>query len=210
MRMRIDLRHVADFVQEEERVLDLGCGDGELLQYLQESKKVHGYGIEKNEAAIEQCIERGVNVIEHDLNSGLDRFPDDSFDIVVMTETLQALDSPRNLLRELLRIAKRCIVTFPNFGHWKCRLHTIRGRMPVVEHLPHKWYDTPNIHLCSFADFDDLCKLENLIVVERSVVDAKYSKLSPINWLSNLCGATGFYVLDRSESSNSEIQADAE
>ncbi len=196
--MRIDLKHVADFVEDNARVLDLGCGDGELLEYLHESKSIKGYGVERDQDAIESCIQRGVNVIEHDLNSGLDRFPDDSFDIVVMTETLQALESPRTLLRELLRIANRCIVSFPNFGHWRCRFQLLfRGRMPVAEHLPHAWYNTPNIHLCTFRDFDEMCQLEKLEVVERSVIDPKYRKVTPKSALSNLFGTTGFYVLGR-------------
>lgn len=196
--MRIDLKHVADFVEDNARVLDLGCGDGELLEYLQESKSIRGYGVERDQDAIESCIQRGVNVIEHDLNSGLDRFPDDSFDIVVMTETLQALESPRTLLRELLRIANRCIVSFPNFGHWRCRFQLLfRGRMPVAEHLPHAWYNTPNIHLCTFRDFDEMCQLEKLEVVERSVIDPKYRKVTSKSALSNLFGTTGFYVLGR-------------
>ncbi|MXW53622.1 MAG: methionine biosynthesis protein MetW [Gammaproteobacteria bacterium] len=196
--MRIDLKHVADFVEDNARVLDLGCGDGKLLEYLQESKSIRGYGVERDQDAIESCIQRGVNVIEHDLNSGLDRFPDDSFDIVVMTETLQALESPRTLLRELLRIANRCIVSFPNFGHWRCRFQLLfRGRMPVAEHLPHAWYNTPNIHLCTFRDFDEMCQLEKLEVVERSVIDPKYRKVTSKSALSNLFGTTGFYVLGR-------------
>ena len=196
--MRVDLEHVADFIDENARVLDLGCGDGELLAHLQETKGIQGYGIEKDQEAIEACIQRGVNVIEHDLNQGLDRFPDDSFDIVVMTETLQALESPRTLLGELLRIARRCIVSFPNFGHWQCRFQLFfRGRMPVAEHLPHQWYNTPNIHLCTFKDFDELCQLEGLEVVERSVVDPKHQRVSKKNAFSNLFGATGFYVLGR-------------
>lgn len=196
--MRVDLQHVADFVEENSRVLDLGCGEGELLSHLQETKNINGYGIEKDQEAIEECIRRGVNVIEHDLNLGLDRFPDDSFDIVVMTETLQALESPRTLLKELLRIAERCIVSFPNFGHWRCRFQLLlRGRMPVAEHLPHQWYDTPNIHLCTFRDFDELCRSEGLQVIERSVVDPRYRKVSKKSSLSNMFGTTGFYVLGR-------------
>lgn len=196
--MRNDHKHISDFVEDNARVLDLGCGDGELLQYLQESKKARGYGVERDQDAIENCIQRGVNVIEHDLNLGLDRFPDNSFDIVVMTETLQALESPRTLLKELLRIANRCIVSFPNFGHWSCRYQLlIHGRMPVAEHLPHAWYSTPNIHLCTFRDFDEMCEMEGIRVVERSVIDPKYRRVTTKNATSNLFGSIGFYVLER-------------
>ena len=197
--MRIDLLHIADLVEANDRVLDLGCGSGELLAYLNEQKNVRGYGVEKDNESIEACIERGVNVIEHDLNAGLDRFPDDSFDIIVMLETLQALESPRKLFQQLLRIARRCVVSFPNFGHWRCRYQLLtKGRMPIADHLPHQWYDTPNIHLCTFRDFDDLCRKENYSVVESLVMDADHRRLKKKRFSSNLFGETGFYILERS------------
>ena len=197
--MRTDLSHIVQIIEPDSRVLDVGCGDGELLAHLAERKGVRGYGIEKNHAEIEACIERGVSVVEHDLNSGLDRFPNDSFDTVIMTETLQSLEDPIDLLRELLRIAKWCIVTFPNMGHWSCRLQLLtRGRMPVSDHLPYQWYDTPNIHLCTFKDFDALCQRENVRVVERSQVNHAKEKVSRATRLSNLLATTGLYVLERS------------
>ncbi len=196
--MRIDLQHIQTFVPQGCRLLDLGCGDGQLLHTLQSSHNVRGYGIEKSSEEIAACIENGVNVIEHDLNTGLKRFPDDSFDVIVMTETLQWLESPQILLRELLRIAQRCIVTFPNMGHWRCRFQLLLGgRMPVAKHLPHAWYNTPNIHLCTFRDFDNLCSIEKMKVLDRSVINANYQKVSGKNMFANLFGATGFYVLER-------------
>lgn len=196
--MRTDLEHIANIIERDSRVLDVGCGEGELLAYLAEHKGVRGYGIEKNHAEIEACIARGVSVIEHDLNSGLARFPDDSFDTVIMTETLQALENPIVLMRELLRIAKWCIVTFPNMGHWSCRLQLLtRGRMPVSEHLPYEWYDTPNIHLCTYKDFDALCQHENVRVLERSQVNHAKAKVSSATRYSNLLATTGLYVLER-------------
>ena len=198
--MRIDFEHIVQIVEPNSRVLDVGCGDGELLAHLANQKNVVGYGIEKDPVGIQSCVERGVNIIEHDLNFGLARFPADSFDSVVMTETLQALDHPIDLLRELLRVAKRCIVTFPNMGHWRCRLQLLtRGRMPVSEHLPYEWYDTPNIHLCTFKDFDALCEVERVRVVERSQVNGAQGRVNRASRASNLLATTGLYVLERAQ-----------
>ena len=170
--MRRDLEIIAALVNTGARVLDLGCGDGELLGYLAACKGVNGYGVEKGAAEISACLRAGVNVIEHDLDRGLERFPDNSFDMVVLSQTLQAVAEPSKLLDEMLRIGEQCVVTFPNFGHWRCRLQlATRGRMPVARHLPHQWYDTPNIHLCTFRDFEQLAMAKGLRILERFVVD---------------------------------------
>lgn len=196
--MRRDLEVIADLVRPRARVLDLGCGDGELLDHLQREKSVNGYGLEIDPERITRCIERGVNVIEQDLDQGLDNFPDDSFDLVVMAETLQAVRQPDVLLDEMLRIGEQCIVTFPNFGHWRCRAYlAARGAMPVTPHLPHRWYDTPNIHLCTFADFERLCRAKGLTIVERFVADADYRQRPLMNLLPNLFGAIAYYRLGR-------------
>ena len=150
--MRRDLEIIAALINPGARVLDLGCGSGELLKYLTASKGVNGYGVENGTAEISACVTAGVNVIEHDLDDGLARFSDSSFDMVVMTETLQAVAAPSRLLDEMLRIGEECVVTFPNFGHWICRLQlATRGRMPVARHLPHHWYDTPTSTCAPFA-----------------------------------------------------------
>ena len=199
--MRPDLQIIANLVNPGARVLDLGCGSGELLAHLAARKGVNGYGIEKDGAQISACIRAGVNVLEHDLDDGLGRFPDSSFDMVVMTETLQAVASPDKLIDEMLRIGEECVVTFPNFAHWRCRLQlATRGRMPVAAHLPHQWFDTPNIHLCTFRDFEQLVHAKGLAIIERFVVNAGSAPQAYVNRFPNLFGTTAFYRLGRSAS----------
>lgn len=198
--MRQDLQIIADLVRPAARVLDLGCGDGELLHHLQRDKQVNGYGLEIDPEMITSCIERGVNVIEQDLDEGLGNFADNSFDLVVMAETLQAVRAPAALLDEMLRVGEQCIVTFPNFGHWRCRAYlATRGAMPIAEHLPHRWYDTPNIHLCTFADFERLCRAKRLEIIERFVSDTSYRPRPLMNLLPNLFGTIAYYRLGRGQ-----------
>ena len=196
--MRPDLQLIADLINPHARVLDLGCGDGELLEFLAREKEVTGYGVENSLSAVNACLSKGVNIIEHDLNDGLDRFPDESFDMVIMGETLQATGAPHHLLSELLRIGEECIVTFPNFAHWRCRLQLLsNGRMPVAKHLPHQWYDTPNIHLCTLTDFDQLCVDEGVTVIERYVLDHNYQIGPLIRLLPNFFASSAIYRLGR-------------
>ena len=196
--MRSDLELVAKLIQPNSRVLDLGCGAGDLLQHLQLQKNVIGYGLDKDAENIQLCLSRGVNVIEQDLDSGLGNFQDDAFDMVIMTDTIQAVHQPQLLLREMLRVGRECVVTFPNFGHWRCRLNlTATGRMPVSKHLPHRWYDTPNIHLCTFNDFEALCAELKMAILQRRVVDQRHNEHSLINLAPNLLGSYGFYHLGR-------------
>ena len=196
--MRPDLEIIAALTNPGARVLDLGCGDGALLRHLADQKGVNGYGIEKGAAEISACVRAGVNVIEHDLDHGLGRFPDNSFDMVVMTETLQAVAKPSQLIDEMLRIGQECVVTFPNFGHWRCRAQlALKGRMPVAKHLPHQWHDTPNIHLCTFRDFERLVNEKGLPIITRFVVDRDYQVQNRINRFPNLFGTVAFYRLGR-------------
>lgn len=196
--MRPDLELVAKLIQPNSRVLDLGCGAGDLLQHLQQQKSVIGYGLDKDAENIQLCLSRGVNVIEQDLDGGLGNFQDDAFDMVIMTDTIQAVHQPQLLLREMLRVGRECVVTFPNFGHWRCRLNlAATGRMPVSEHLPHRWYDTPNIHLCTFNDFEALCAELKMAILQRRVVDQRHNEHSLINLAPNLLGSYGFYHLGR-------------
>ncbi len=196
--MRPDLEAVAEFIPRGVRVLDLGCGEGELLAHLQTHRQVNGYGLDVDADNILTCIRQGVNVIEQDLDAGLTNFPDDSFDMVVMTETLQSVRHPAQMLDEMLRIGNECIVTFPNFGHWRSRWHLLlQGRMPMVRHLPHSWYETPNIHLCTFKDFEQLVRDQGLHVIQRLVVGADHRRHPMINLMPNLFGAIALYQLGR-------------
>ena len=193
--MREDLTLVADLINPKARVLDLGCGEGELLAHLQEHKAVNGYGLDVDPDNIEICLRKGVNVVEHDLDDGLANFATASFDMVIMTETLQSVRAPDQLLLEMLRIGEQCIVTFPNFAHWRCRVQLGRGKMPISRHLPHNWYDTPNIHLCSFKDFENLCAQLGLTIIERRVVDHAHTEGPLIARWPNLFGTYAFYRL---------------
>ena len=198
MTLRRDLQIIADLINENARVLDLGCGEGELLAHLQSTKNVNGYGLDVDPGNICTCLAKGVNVIEQDLDEGLANFPDNSFDMVVMTETLQSVRRPDHLLREMLRIGQECIVTFPNFGYWPYRLQLMMaGRMPVARHIPYSWYDTPNIHLCTFADFEALCGQLGLQIIQRRVVDHASAELPWGALLPNLLGPVAFYRLGR-------------
>ena len=196
--MRADLEIVAQQIEAGSRVLDLGCGRGELLAWLQRYRSVKGYGLDIDPDNINACISAGVNVLEQDLNLGLANFPDDSFDTVVMTETIQAVADPVFQLREMLRIANNCVVSFPNFANWRCRMYlATRGTMPIAKHLPNRWFDTPNIHLCSFKDFEELCGEQQIKIVDRFVVDAKHQPRPLMNKFRNFFGVTAFYRLAR-------------
>ena len=196
--MRSDLSIIAELVRTGASVLDLGCGDGELLAHLARTRQVHGIGLEIDAAQITACLAKGVNVIEHDLNLGLKRFSDDAFEVVVMTETLQALRHPDLVLQEMLRVGRECVVTFPNFGHWRCRASLItRGRMPVSKHLPHRWYDTPNIHLCTVVDFEQLCVQLGIHIKERFVLGSDHRVHMLASLAPNLFGEVAFYRLAR-------------
>ena len=196
--MRSDLELVAKLIQPEARVLDLGCGEGDLLDNLQQEKNVIGYGLDKDAENIRTCLSRGVNVIEQDLDQGLSNFNDDAFDMVIMTETIQSVREPERLLKEMLRVGRECVVTFPNFGHWRCRLQLgFRGHMPVSKHLPHDWHNTPNIHLCTTMDFEKMCAEENIKIIQRRVVDTRYQEHWAIQLAPNLMASHAFYRLGR-------------
>lgn len=196
--MRPDLEIIQKWIEPNSHVLDLGCGDGSLLHYLNETKNVKSIGLEIDEDNIEKCIANGVNVIEQNIDEGLANFESNSFDTVLLAQTLQALSNPHLLIEEMLRIGKKGIVTFPNFGNWKSRVYLAsRGRMPVSKFMPHQWYDTPNIHFCTVYDFDALCREMDIRVLTRTVVDSQHQGSWAKRALPNLLGEIAIYHIAR-------------
>ncbi|MCP4128593.1 MAG: methionine biosynthesis protein MetW [Gammaproteobacteria bacterium] len=198
MMQRPDLANIKQWIKPGSRVLDLGCGDGTLLSMLRDEMGVDGYGLEIEPENIIQCVRKGINVIQRDLDAGLSDFDEQTFDYVIMTQTLQAVHFPDRLLTEMLRVGHQGIVTFPNFGNWKNRLQLgIGGRMPVSKTLPAQWYDTLNIHLCTVKDFEDLCHQHDIRILERMVVDQAHRARTGIRFLPNLLGEIALFRCQR-------------
>lgn len=196
--MRPDQEIIQEWIAADSRVLDLGCGDGSLLHYLNVSKNVRSIGLEIDAGNIELCLKNGVNVIEQDLNSSLSNFRTNSFDTVLLAQTLQALSKPDVLIDEMLRIGKNGIVTFPNFGNWKSRLYLwSKGRMPVSKFMPHQWYNTPNIHFCTVNDFDALCVEKNIKILNRTVVDSRHRGSWYMRAWPNFLGEIAIYHITK-------------
>lgn len=196
--MRVDLAPIQPWIKPNARVLDLGCGDGDLLEILRDNRGADVLGVEIDPDHITRCIARGIPVVEQDLNSSLGNFGDDSFDTVVMTLALQALRYPHRVLEEMLRIGPEGIVTFPNFGHWRARCYlNLRGRMPVSKFLPYTWYDTPNIHFCTVNDFEDLCRERGIRILHRVMLGGASQQAPLARLWPNLFGVTAIYHIAR-------------
>src|SRR5204863_7899668 len=197
-RLRRDLRLIAEMVEPESRVLDIGCGDGALLAYLAREKAVDARGMELSQSGVNSCVEHGLSVIQGDADRELEAYPNGAFDVVVLSQTLQATRQPRRVLETLVRIGKQAIVSFPNFGFWRIRLGLLwRGRMPVSELLSNPWYDTPNIHLCTIRDFVALCDSIG-VHIERSLTLDRHGRpfaLNPRGGLANLLAEQAVFVL---------------
>jgi len=200
--LRRDLWLIAEMIDPGARVLDIGCGDGALLAYLVRHKNIDGRGMELSQSGVNSCVGHGLSVIQGDADRDLEAYPAGAFDVVVLSQTLQATRQPRKLLETLVRIGRRAIVSFPNFGFWRIRLHLLfRGRMPVSHLLTHPWYETPNIHLCTIRDFVRMCD-EIGVRVERSVTLDRHGRpysLDPHGSLANLLAEQGVFVLSENQ-----------
>ncbi len=197
MTLRPDHARIAEWIRPGAHVLDLGCGDGALLAHLQTERQVTGYGLEIDPDNVVQCLQAGVQVIQYDLNAGLSAFRDHTFDYVIMTQTLQAVSYPHRLLDDMLRIGKEGIVTFPNLGHWRCRLRLLAGRIPGVRAVPQPWYSSTSIHPCTVRDFEELCQQNRLRILHRTTVDHSHRTRAGMNILPNLLGEIAIYRLQR-------------
>jgi len=198
--LRGDLRLASEMIEPGSRVLDIGCGDGELLSYLSREKNVDGRGMELSQSGVNACVRHGLSVIQGDADNDLADYPTGAFDYVVLSQTLQATRNPRQVLLHLARIGKRAIVSIPNFGHWRIRASLLtRGKLPKTALLPFPWYETPNIHLCTIQDFVTLCADEG-IRIERSVSLDRWGRpyrLNPVGALANLLAEQGLFLLAR-------------
>lgn len=194
--LRADLAHIADWIPAGSHVLDLGCGSGSLLSHLQRYKQVSGYGLEIDPERVLAAVRNGVDVLQGDIDQELMQFPAQSFDCVVMALAIQEAIAPADLLGEMLRIGRQAIVTFPNFANWRVRLHlACKGRMPMARALPHAWYDTPNIHLCTVRDFEALCAQQDITVLQKRFFHPEPAQRRLAGWAPNLFGEVAFYKL---------------
>ncbi|MEZ5648207.1 MAG: methionine biosynthesis protein MetW [Alphaproteobacteria bacterium] len=198
--IRVDLGLIAEMIPPRARVLDVGCGDGELLEYLARAKNVDGRGIELSQKGVNQCVARGLSAVQGDADDDLKDYPSDAFDFAILSQTLQATWDPKGVLSNLVRIGRHAIVSFPNFGYWRVRVDLLlNGRMPRTRQLPDAWYTTPNIHLCTFTDFFELCHEVGVIVEEGLALDIEGGRKAfpAAGWRANILGAQGVFKLRR-------------
>ena len=197
---RKDFTIISDWIEKNSTVLDLGCGDSTLLNFLVLSKNISGYGLEKDIVEVQQSIIKNINVIQADFNIGLDKYFDENFfDYAIMTQALQENKNPDRIVLEMLRVAREGIVTFPNMGFWKNRFQLgFLGRMPISRSLPNNWFDTPNIHLCTFNDFERLCKNLDIKIIEKKVLDNNYSTNLLLKLFPNFFGEIALYRFEKS------------
>jgi len=198
--MKIQDDVLAGLIDINSKVLDVGCGDGNLLLYLKRNKRIDGRGLEINQKNVQECLAKGLAVVEGDAEKDLVNYPNQSFDVAILNQAIQQFYEPRKVLNELLRIAKQAIITIPNFGYWKVRLNLlVTGTMPVTKTLPHSWYDTPNLHMSSIKDFYNLCSLDNINVIKSiSISSNKISDITSNNLeIKNLVSELGVFVVSK-------------
>ena len=198
--MKQEFKIISNLINKNTRVLDVGCGDGTLMEYLKNSRKIDIRGIEISKNNVQKCLSKGLTVIEGDAEKDLLQFPDGSFDFVILSQTLQAFLTPEIVIKELLRVGKKAVVTIPNFGFWKIRLHLLlNGTMPITKNLPDEWYNTPNLHMCTLKDFYNFCENRN-IKLDQSIA-LKNEKISTVNKLNlnikNLSAELGIFLIER-------------
>ena len=198
--MKQEFKIIANLIEKNTRVLDVGCGDGTLIQFLKDNKKIDVRGIEISQNNVQKCIEKGLTVIEGDAEKDLTQFPDASFDFVILSQTLQAFLDPEKVISELLRVGKKAIVTIPNFGYWKIRLHLLfEGTMPITRTLPDEWYSTPNIHMCTIRDFFNFCHKKKISLYKSiALQNLKSSEINNSNLkFKNLSAVLGIFLIEK-------------
>ena len=198
--MKQEFKIISNFIDKNTRVLDVGCGDGTLMEFLKNNKDIDIRGIEISKNNVQKCFAKGLTVIEGDAEKDLIQFPDGSFDFVILSQTLQAFLSPETVIKELLRVGKKAIVTVPNFGFWKVRLHLlIKGTMPITRNLPDEWYNTPNLHMCTIKDFFNFCYNRNIKLDKALALhNEKISSISEVNLnMKNLSAELGIFLIEK-------------
>jgi methionine biosynthesis protein MetW len=201
-KIRYDLEIIARLIKPKSKVLDIGCFDGELLEFLKKTKNVDARGLEISQAQVTKCLQRGLSVIQGDAANDLSFYPDQSFDYAILSQTIQAMQEPKKILEETLRIAKFAVISLPNFAHFKNRLHLLlKGSMPVNKTIPFEWYETPNIHFCSIKDFEKLCEKLNFLIEEKVFLTSQHRLISVFgsDFIANLFAEYGIFLITKNE-----------